>query len=29
LKIQGDFGITQEANNDDILFIRLQTEFNF
>ena len=29
LKIQGDFGITQEANNNDILFIRLQTEFNF
>jgi hypothetical protein len=29
LKIQGDFGITQEANNDDIIFIRLQTEFNF
>ncbi len=29
LKIQGDLGITQEANNDEILFVRLQTEFNF
>ena len=29
LKIQGDIGITQEANKDDLLLIRLQTEFNF
>ncbi|MDG1841215.1 MAG: porin [Crocinitomicaceae bacterium] len=29
LKIQGDFGITQEENNEDLIFIRLQTEFNF
>ncbi len=29
LKIQGDIGITQEVNQDDVLLIRLQTEFNF
>ena len=29
LKIQGDIGITQEDNRDDMLLIRLQTEFNF
>ena len=29
LKIQGDIGFTQEANKDDMLLIRLQTEFNF
>ena len=29
LKIQGDIGITQEATKNDMLLIRLQTEFNF
>ena len=29
LKIQGDIGFTQEANKNDMLLIRLQTEFNF
>ncbi|MEJ6505020.1 MAG: porin [Crocinitomicaceae bacterium] len=29
LKIQGDIGFTQEVNKNDMLLIRLQTEFNF
>jgi len=29
LKIQGDVSYTQEANKDDVVLFRLQTEFNF
>ena len=29
LKVQGDVSYTQEANRDDVVMFRLQTEFNF
>ena len=29
LKVQGDISYTQEANKDDVVMFRLQTEFNF
>ncbi len=29
LKIQGDISYTQEANKEDVILFRLQTEFNF